>query len=76
VCNYIARPIKVSWNYTLVNGYPLYNASNSQDFELHQSEETDLVIKILALGGVILNDPNAYQLASQEDQINQQQEKQ
>ena len=76
VCNYIMRPLTVNWNYTLVNGYPLYNGTNSQDFELHESEETDLVIKILALGGVILNDPNAYQLASSEDQINQQQEKQ
>jgi len=73
-CNYISKPTTVNWSYTLVNDYPLYNSTNSVNFSLHDSEETDLVIKILALSGVILNDPNAYQLASAEDAKNQQQE--
>jgi hypothetical protein len=76
VCNYIARPQTVEWTYVLVNGYPMYNNTNVKDFELHQSEETELIIKILALGGIVLNDPNAYQLATAEDTKNQQQEKQ
>jgi len=75
-CNYIARPAAVNWNYTLVNGYPLYNATNSASFELHASEETELVIKILALAGITLNDPNLYQMAAGEDAKSEQQEKQ
>jgi len=75
-CNYIARPAAVNWNYTLVNSYPLYNATNSLSFELHASEETELVIKILALAGITLNDPNLYQMAAGEDAKSEQQEKQ
>jgi len=74
--NYIARPTAVNWNYTLVNGYPLYNPANSLNFELHQSEETELVIKILSLAGITLNDPNLYQIAAGEDARSEQQEKQ
>lgn len=81
VCNYIARPQTVNWNYTLVNGYPLYNATEgvtngTRHFELHQSEETELVIKILALAGITLNDANLVTLAAQEDVRNETQKKQ
>jgi hypothetical protein len=54
----------------------MYNANNSVNFELHDSEETELVMKILSLAGVMLKDPNMYQIASTEDQKSLQQEKQ
>ena len=47
-----------------------------KDFELHASEETKLVVKILALAGVTLKDPSLYQIATSEDNKNIQQEKQ
>jgi hypothetical protein len=75
-CNYIAYPSTVSWGYTLVDEQALYNANTTQHFELHPSEETELVIKILQLAGILIKDPNLYQMASQENQINSQQEKQ
>ncbi len=75
-CNYIAYPSIVSWGYTLVDEQALYNANTTQHFELHPSEETELVIKILQLAGILIKDPNLYQMASQENQINSQQEKQ
>jgi len=75
-CNYINKPIKVNWAYQVVNDSALYNSTNSVDFELHASEETDLVIKILALAGVSLQDPGLYQIASSEDNKNTTQEKQ
>ena len=46
------------------------------NFELHLSEETKLVIKILALAGITLKDPALYQIAGAEDNKNTQQEKQ
>ena len=73
-CNYIARPIKVEWAYTTVLDEALYNSTNSQDFELHQSEETELVIKILELAGIEIKDPQVYQVAATEEAQNVQQE--
>ena len=75
-CNYIKKPVKVQWAYQMVFGEPLYNASNSVDFELHPSEETELVIKILELAGLLVKDISMYQIANQEEAEMIQQEKQ
>ncbi len=77
-CNYIVKPLKAEWGYTNVNGNPLFNATSdaTQNFELHESEEKNLVIKILALAGVIIKDPNVYQIATTEENKDVQQEKQ
>ena len=74
-CNYIAKPAKVKWDYVIINDQALYNSTNSTDFELHESEETDLVIKILELSGLVIKDPGLYQIASQEETQKVQQEK-
>ena len=72
-CNYIKQPAVVSWAYNSVTG--TYDASNSINFELHPSEETELIIKILGLAGIILKDNSLYGIASGEDVKNTQQEK-
>ena len=74
--NYIAKPNEVEWTYTDVGGTALYNATNATDFELHGSEETKLVVNILALAGVVIKDPNVYQIAASEEIKTIQQEKQ
>jgi hypothetical protein len=74
--NYIRRPAFVQWGYIVLNEQALYNADASIQFDLHESEETDLVIKILALAGIMMKDPNIYQIAAQEDMKDIQQEKQ
>ena len=76
--NYIRKPKKVNWTYVVVGEKPLVNthASDYQSFELHPSEETKLVIKILGLAGITLKDPALYQAATAEDNKNIQQEKQ
>ena len=73
--NYIKKPIDVAWGYTVINDVSLYNSSTSINSELHPSEETKLVVKILALSGIILEDPNLYQSASQEEMKDLQQSK-
>ena len=75
VCNYIAKPIKVQWAYTTVLDEALYNATLAVDFELHESEESELVIKILELAGITIKDPQLYPIAAQEEAQNVQQEK-
>ena len=72
---YIRKPAKVVWGYTEAFDTPLYNASASTDFELHISEEPDVVVKILALAGLEIKDLSLYQIAAQEDNKNIQQEK-
>ena len=74
-CNYIKKPAKVEWGYQIVYGEALYDQSRSQDFELHASEETDLVLKILALAGLVTMSTDVYTVASQEDAAKTQQEK-
>ena len=74
--NYIAKPNEVEWTYTDVGGTALYNATNVSNFELHGSEETKLVVNILALAGVVIKDPNVYQIAANEEIKTIQQEKQ
>ncbi len=72
---YIKKPSKVQWAYQIVFDEPLYNAANSVNFELHPSDETELVIKILELSGILIKDLNLYQVMNQEEQETIQQEK-
>ena len=72
--NYVKIPATVSWAANSNTG--LYNSAASTNFELHESEETKLGIKILALAGIILKDNSVYAMASGEDTKNVSQEKQ
>ena len=74
-CNYIRKPATVNWGYQMVFGEALYNASTSTNFELHASEETELVIKILELAGISTRELQLYQVAAGEEIKNTQQEK-
>ena len=60
--NYTMRPPNVQWAYVVINDKPLYNDNISVDFELHSSEETELVYKILKLAGVNLKAQDVVQV--------------
>ncbi len=72
---YIKQPAKVEWKYQMVLGEALYDSTYSVDFELHTSEETELVIKILELASLAAKELAVNQLATQEEVRNTQQEK-
>lgn len=74
--DYIKQPVTVAWGYISVLGTEQYNAATSVNFELDPSEETDVVIKILALSGLLIKDFSVYQTLTQEDLVETQQEKQ
>lgn len=74
-CNYIKQPAKVEWKYQMVYGEALYDATYSVNFELHPSEETELIIKILALAGLLIQDIGMYQVAAAEDAKDEQLQK-
>ena len=72
-CNYIVRPKAPNWGYVIVKSKPLYNYRTSSDFELHGSEEENLVNRIIQLSGVIIEDPEIQQAAMLDKQILNQQ---
>jgi len=74
-CNYIRQPNKVEWGYDVVNEMALYQPATSVNFEHHPSDETELVMKILELAGIIINKPGLVQIAGNEDIQKIQQEK-
>ena len=74
-CNYIKTPAEVKWGYDTTTGLYDSDAAKTTHFELHASEETELVVKILALAGIVLKDPGLYQIGSAEEVKNVQQEK-
>lgn len=61
--SYVKKPSEVKWAYTNVNNAALYNAAQTVNFELHESEETNLVIKILLYAGLNIKDPGVAQTA-------------
>ena len=75
-CNYVRQPNKVEWGYDVINEMALYQPVTSTNFEHHSSDETELVMKILELAGVIMNKPGLAQIAGTEDLQKIQQEKQ
>tara|TARA_R110002073_G_scaffold286949_1_gene451645 strand:- start:122 stop:556 length:435 start_codon:yes stop_codon:yes gene_type:complete len=58
----------VDWAYVVTNGQAMYNASDSSNFELHESEETLLVIKILELAGIVIQRADLITVAQQKQQ--------
>ena len=40
--NYVKEPSRVIWNYNTVLGNAQYNATGSNDFDLHESEEVEI----------------------------------
>ena len=75
-CNYIKNPAETVWGYQIVYGEALYDATTSVDFELHDSEETELVVKILEFAGLVVKDIQMYQIADGMEMQTVQQEKQ
>ena len=74
--SYIKKPTTVQWNgYDTPSGQ-LYNENESTNFELHPSEEPNLVLNILKLAGIAMKDPSLYQLGAAEEAKDIQQEKQ
>ena len=66
VTSYTKIPAKVEWGYVVTNEQALYNASSSDNFELHASEEITLVVKILGLVGIVIQKQDLMALGQQQ----------
>ena len=67
--DFIQKPRKPLWSHQtagvlFANGVPLYNSTTSIDFELHPSDETELVYRILTLAGIAIEKPELTQSAA------------
>jgi len=73
-CTYVRKPSDPIWNFTLGGNYqyiysPTTSATNpSVDFELHPTEQTNLITRILLYSGIVINDPQIVQVAAQQAQ--------
>ena len=69
--SYIRKPADVVWDYQQLGGGPwssgpyIYNAGASTQFELDDTEQTEVILRILAYAGVVIRDPQIVQAASQ-----------
>ena len=74
--SYVKKPTDVVWNFIIPEGqnYYEYDEGNSTDFELDVSEQPEVIIKVLLYAGVVVKDYQIVQLAAQEiqsEEINQ-----
>jgi len=64
--SFLRKPKNVIWNFTSNNGYYEFTTTNSQDFEINTSEQTNVINRILLYAGVVVQDPTIIQLAAQQ----------
>tara|TARA_R100000544_G_C2222517_1_gene58440 strand:+ start:50 stop:802 length:753 start_codon:yes stop_codon:yes gene_type:complete len=74
--DYIRKPIDIIWGFTVGTlGQYIYNfneydvtdePTGSVDFEIHESEQTELILKILLYAGIVIRDPSIVQAAAQQ----------
>jgi len=76
--SYVRMPNPPNWTYVIVGDSAMFddNVPGFKNFQVHESEETMLVIKILQLAGINIKDTSLVQLASQAEVKTIQQEKQ
>ena len=76
VVSFYKRPQPPNWPYIVVVNKAIYNgaANDLQNFELHTSEEEDLVSRILMLAGVMMKQQDIQQAGLQDIQLAKQQQ--
>jgi len=74
--HYTRFPKTPNWAYKIINQKPFYDGPNSTNFELHPSDESELVYRILFMAGVAIEQPQLSQAAAALQTSSIQQEKQ
>ena len=66
-CTYIRKPANPIWDFTLGANYQyVYAPLTSVQFDLHPTEQTNIITKILLYSGIIIKDPQIVQIAAQQ----------
>lgn len=74
--SFIKKPLNIKWNFVADEGLGIfvYTSNGTTDFDLHSSEQTEVILRILAYAGIVIRDPQIIQAASnqvQEQNINE-----
>ena len=74
--SFIKKPLNINWNFVADEGLGIfvYTSNGTIDFELHSSEQTEVILRILAYAGIVIRDPQIIQAASaqvQQQNINE-----
>ena len=65
--DYIRKPADPLWNFTLGTGSSyVYSPNTSINFELHDAEQTELILRILLYAGVVVKSPEIIDVAAQQ----------
>ena len=78
-CTYVRKPANPRWGfnasppnyqyvYNPIQYNPIGQPTGSQDFELHPTEQTNIITRILLYSGIIIKDPQIVQVAAQQIQ--------
>ena len=74
--SFIKKPLNINWNFVADEGLGIfvYTSNGTTDFELHSSEQTEVILRILAYAGIVIRDTQIIQAASaqvQQQNINE-----
>jgi hypothetical protein len=69
-CTYVRKPYNPLWNFTATapSYQYVYNPGTSVQFDLHPTEQTNIITRILLYSGIIIKDPQIIQIAAQQAQ--------
>lgn len=75
---YVKAPALPVWGYTVASpsGAYIYDVSTSTQFELHPSEQVNIILNILMYSGIVIRDPQIVQTAARMVQQDEALEKQ
>jgi hypothetical protein len=78
-CTYLRKPLDPIWNFVISGAnyqyvydptpYDANTNTGSRDFDLHISEQTNLITRILLYSGIVIKDPQIVQIAAQQAQV-------
>ncbi len=74
--SFIKKPLDIKWNFVpdANLGIFVYTNTGTVDFDLHSSEQTEVILRILAYAGIVIKDPQIVQAATaqvQQQNINE-----
>jgi len=74
--SYVRKPLDIVWGYNVLgNGAYTYNSVTSQNFEIDDTEQSEVVLRILIYMGIVIRDPQIVQAASAATQAEEQNQK-
>ena len=76
--SYLRKPADVLWNFTIPPGQNFYQftQTDSTNFELSKTEQSNIILRILLYSGVVIRDPQIVNVAMQQVQQEQMNSKQ